>query len=229
MTNIALKPRGRKANNNIGSRYGHLLVVQRSGSKNRKAVWECVCDCGKTVFVTSSHLETGNTKSCGCFKRELVSLQKTTHGHARQGAKTVEYNVWADIIKRCKNSNSKNYHNYGGRGIKVCDRWLSYENFFADMGLRPSSKHSIERKEVNGDYEPSNCCWATRQEQQRNTRRTRLVEFDSQVKSLVEWTEEKDLPYPAVYSRLMHGWTPEEALTTPIGSKRMKQAVEVAS
>jgi len=156
-----------------GHKYGRLLVVQQSNVKNSiKLKWECLCDCGNTVFVTSNDLRTQKTLSCGCYKSEKTRAAKTKHGYRHK--KT--YTVWSNMIARC----TKNNPNYSNRGIKVCDEWLVFENFLKDMGECPDGL-SIDRIDVNGNYELSNCRWATRKEQAQNTRRSVLSEADVSV------------------------------------------------
>lgn len=151
-----------------GKRFGKLIVVSENGRSNdQRVIWNCLCDCGKLTTVRSTHLKRGTIKSCGCLRNETSKRINTTHGKS----KTAEYEVWGGMIKRCRNEKSTGYPDYGGRGITVCDRWNDFENFLEDMGLRPSPFHSIERKDVNGNYEPENCKWATKTEQSRNTRK----------------------------------------------------------
>ena len=151
-----------------GQRFGRLVVVRRVGSSlDRRATWQCRCDCdGKTITIVGKNLRNGNTKSCGCLKLELFLARATTHGMSE----SPEFSVWQDIQKRCL-PNYREAKYYADRGITVCDRWLeSFENFYADMGPRPSSKHSIDRIDNNGNYEPMNCQWSTDTEQSRNRR-----------------------------------------------------------
>lgn len=149
-------------------RYGRLTVVGEAGKNpHGNYRWECICDCGKTHIVPSGHLRSGHTKSCGCFNIEQAIKQSTIHGKRW----TPEYNTWAHMIQRCYNRNNKRYQDYGGRGITICKKWReNFLNFYHDMGQKPSTKFSIERKNNDGNYEPGNCLWATPMVQKRNQR-----------------------------------------------------------
>lgn len=155
-----------------GQKYERLTAIRDVGSDSRKGhVWLCKCDCGNFVNVPSNKLRRKHTKSCGCLKWDLNIERSTTHGQGNKTNRTAEYRAWAAMKTRCYNPKIIHFEHYGGRGITVCDRWLnSFENFLADMGERPSSKHTLDRKEVNGNYSPENCCWATKTEQSRNQR-----------------------------------------------------------
>lgn len=157
-------------NIDIGTRFGRLVVIQHDDNHDTKYGhwWICLCDCGITVTVIASCLRNGDTRSCGCLNRENTSNRNTTHGLS----KTPEYRVWKGIRKRCFNDKTKCYHNYGGRGITICDRWKdNFENFYEDMGPRPEGM-SIDRINNDGNYEPGNCRWATAVEQCNNQRKT---------------------------------------------------------
>jgi hypothetical protein len=155
-----------------GQKFGLLTVEKYSHTKNHRAIWLCKCDCGNTIETNSKVLKNGHTSSCGCLKHRK-GKNNPTHKHGE--TKTSEYHTWIGIKLRCYNKNNSQYKYWGGRGISVCDQWLdSFESFIADMGPKPSPKHSIDRIAVNGNYEPSNCRWATSSEQARN-RRTRNI------------------------------------------------------
>lgn len=166
--------KGRRGGNNfidlVGMRFGRLTVIELSQRKSHgNLLWLCHCDCGGSKEVTGCNLKSGNSTSCGCFKRENVSKTFLRHGQSRSGA--TEYGIWKGMRKRCNNINSPRFKDYGGRGIAVYDRWRDFENFYADMGPRPSLQHSIDRIDVDGNYEPDNCRWATHLEQRKNRRK----------------------------------------------------------
>lgn len=171
-----------------GKKYGRLTVINEvlKRSKDRAVFWECKCECGSIVKVTGNHLKSGHTKSCGCLYNPEMN---TKHGYNRRGRVRPEYTIWNSMKYRCNNPSYKEYYLYGGRGIKVCDRWLLFENFIADMGDRPTKKHSIERRDVNGNYEPSNCFWATIEEQQNNKRTNRWIVYNGVRKNLQQWAK----------------------------------------
>lgn len=171
-------------NNLKGKRFGKL-TVKENVEKNNKTIrrvlyWKCICDCGKEVVYDSNRLSDGTATSCGC------SFIKKRHGKAYSS----EYSTWKHIKDRCLNPNNDHYHNYGGRGIKVCDRWLeSFDNFYEDMGEKPTPEHSLDRKDNDGNYELSNCHWATQKIQSMNQRIR--VDNKSGVKG-VYWDKSRD-------------------------------------
>lgn len=153
-----------------GLKLGLLTAEKIVYAKNGKNYWLCKCDCGNTKEIRAASLLNGSSKSCGCLHKSLISGEN--HYNYKHGkAHSIEHIIWCNIKQRCLNSKSTFFHHYGGRGITMCDRWRdSFENFLEDMGKRPGPKLSIDRIDVNGNYEPSNCKWSTQSEQMRNIR-----------------------------------------------------------
>jgi hypothetical protein len=153
--------------NLTGQRFGRLAVLQEAGARHGNRYWRCECDCGGETTVRTKSLRNGDTNSCGCLWLEIIKASNATH----RLTETPEYRAWRAAKDRCYNPNTWNFHNYGGRGISMCDRWRnSFEAFYADMGPRPSAQHSIDRINNDGNYEPDNCRWSTRKEQRANRR-----------------------------------------------------------
>jgi hypothetical protein len=195
-----------------GRRFDRLLVIEFAGIDPRGyAKWRCLCDCGKETVKQGTHMMRGNTRSCGCLVSETARAKVLTHGKT----KTTEFRIWTGMIDRATNPNGAAWKCYGGRGITVCERWKSFENFFSDMGPRPSSEFSLDRIDVNGNYCPENCRWANRATQARNRRSTIYLEFDGKKMSLPEWSEASGISCQTIRYRLLRHWSVERALTTP--------------
>lgn len=155
-------------------RFGRLQVIGDRSSIKGKSFWMCACACGTSSLVSADRLLNGKTRSCGCLRQ-----QNLRHGEAKTGSKTPEYAAWESLRHRCTNPRAKSWSDYGGRGISICKRWDSYEAFLLDMGRKPTPKHSIDRIDNNGNYEPTNCRWATSSEQQRNKRNSRRTKHQA--------------------------------------------------
>jgi hypothetical protein len=213
----AKRPYNGKGHDLTGQRFSRLTALYIDARSGTHRAWVCSCDCGESVSVLTSELISESTKSCGCLKKD-VEIQPRTHGLS----KSPEYRVWINMKSRCFNPTHVSYPNYGGRGIDVCDQWRhSFETFLQDMGNRPSSRHSIERKDPNGHYHPSNCCWATSGEQARNKRTTVLVCWDDHVMSLKDAAKHFGISYRIVTERKnQRGWSISRCLTElprPVG------------
>jgi len=186
----------------IGAKFGRLTVLRFSHKKNRRLCYFCRCECGAEVVMPSNDFRYGNTKSCGCLRRDTTTANKTTHGQYY----TKTYKSWQGMIHRCKSPNAWRQKYYGSRGITVCDRWLkSFENFYADMGNCPPNM-SLDR--INNDlgYSKENCKWSTRTEQNRNTRQNRLITFNGKTMCLAAWAEQIGIRSNVLYKRIQrHG------------------------
>lgn len=209
MVSLASKPRNFL--NLTGQIFGRLQVLSYAGSDKRgKAQWNCKCECNKEVIRSSSNLKRGLTTSCGNHRQGINAKHSMSDSS--------EYEIWSGMIKRCTNPNNKSYARYGGRGVKVCQRWLeSFKNFYADMGDRPSSLHTLDRKENGGDYTPDNCRWATQKEQQRNRGNNRRVEYKGELVTIAELAEISGIRYSVLFRRLFKWkWDVDKAITAPI-------------
>ncbi len=190
----------------VEMQFGRLTVLEFSHKRNRKTFWKCQCECGNIRTVYRGNLTSGNSRSCGCLMLDLVS----THGHtSRKKGITPEYQVWAGMKQRCENPKSNFFERYGGRGIKVCKRWMKFENFIKDMGFRPSKEHSIERKNNDKGYSPSNCQWATSKVQSRNTSRNVWITANGRTQCLNDWAKEIGRNPNTLAMRLKYGMPPE--------------------
>lgn len=195
--------------NRIGEKYSRLTVLKRATNTAGGGIqWQCKCDCGNITVVRSGNLTSGNTTSCGCRHREICTIDKVTHGLS----KTATYGIWNGMMMRCYNPNRKLYHHYGGRGIKVCKRWHTFANFFADMGLRPG-RLTVERKNGLGHYEPDNCVWASRKTQAVNRCTSVFITYQGLRMCRKDWEEYLGLTRGVLYARLKAGWPLERAMT----------------
>lgn len=208
-----------------GERFGRLIVTGIAYRKPRKpkgyrTYWNCKCDCGNEAIVNGELLTEGRTKSCGCYRKEVTAACRITH----HKADTRLYNVWLAIKRRCRLKTDTAYKWYGARGITICEEWLDFECFYnwaianGYDESAPKGQYTIERIDVNGNYEPDNCKWITQKEQARNRRKTLKYTINGEEKALAEWCEIYGVPYHRTYERVRkHNWPVIKALTTRKG------------
>lgn len=202
-----------------GVRMGNLVAIRPAGysDKNKNVMWVCRCDCGNEITVRAWHYLHGGMYSCGCSRATGVKKTRNDYGENRKHAKRL-LGIWEAMKTRCyKNNGSYLYSRYGGRGIKVCDEWLdSFMNFF-DWAMNNGYEENltIDRVDVDGDYEPNNCRWATRSEQSNNTTTNRNITYKGETRTLAEWSRILDVPYGRLRARLKYGWSIERAFEQP--------------
>lgn len=185
----------------IGDTYGELLIIEEieERDKNNHVLYRCKCSCGTEKIILGRSLRSGRSSSCGC----MASIKKTKHNMNR----TTEYKTWSSLKQRCYNKNDSKYKDWGGRGIKVCDRWInSFENFFEDMGYKPSKSHSIERINNDGDYEPSNCIWADKKTQARNRRSSTKILHENKIIDIFLFSEKMNLSVSGARKRIWRNY-----------------------
>lgn len=204
----------------IGTSFGRLKVLARHfPNQNHRVMWLCQCSCGRQIVVDGISLRAHNRGNCGC----------RNHGHSR----TKLYCIWKLIVRRCCNAKSKRYKDYGGRGITICERWRkSFLDFLADVGPRPSPKHSIDRIDNDGNYEPRNVRWATDKIQANNSRANHFVTCRGETQTISQWAEISGRPSSVISWRLRQGWSAEDAIFLPrqkTGPKRKPKPLSFAS
>lgn len=201
-----------------GQKFGKLIVIERAeNTKDGRACWLCKCKCGEFVTAIGKDLRRGHTKSCGCLQREKAiqtGKMRKTHGKT----KTKLFDVWHSMKQRCYYCKSSEYHNYGGRGITVCDEWLHDFQAFYEWAMANgyADNLTIDRIDVDGNYEPSNCRWVTMKEQQNNKRNNHLLTYKGETHTLSEWARIKHINKNTLRGRIVfYGWNIEKALNTP--------------
>lgn len=201
-----------------GQRFGRLTVIEYAGqSKQKTAMWKCQCDCGNTVTVRSICLRKGDTQSCGCYAVEQVKKANTKHGMKTRASKPDRiYNIWNSMKGRCQNPNNDDYEHYGGRGIVVCEEWQEFEPFY-DLAMANGYEKNltIDRINVNGNYEPSNCRWADVMVQNNNKNDNRYITANGETHTLAEWGRIAGIKPDTIAKRMKKGWSVEDAVTTP--------------
>lgn len=199
-----------------GTVFGYWVSTAETRTIKGRTSMLCRCKCGTEKYVRKSKLLDGSSKSCGCYRREL----NTTHGQTGKAVreKSHEYWIWNAMVQRCTNANDAGYKNYGGRGITVCERWGKFENFFADMGARPSDQHSIDRDDNEKGYSPENCAWVDRNTQARNKRNNRFIVCGDDRKTLAEWAHICGVNHSTIIARIKSGWDICRAVKAPKNS-----------
>lgn len=212
-----------------GIRFGKLTVVERSGSnRGGQAMYLCKCDCGEEVTRPGTDLKRGNSVQCGRCASAQAGRHSRKHGESLKSGKcSPEYKSWCGMINRCESTAAINYHNYGGRGIRVYPPWREdFRVFLAYIGRKPTPTHSLDRyPDPNGNYEPGNVRWATREEQAQNRRNTRLLTVEGETRTLTEWSKISGIPYGCILQRLEAGWDHYSAVKTARRILRGKGAV----
>ncbi|MDA7025020.1 hypothetical protein PJ311_00160 [Bacillus sp. CLL-7-23] len=198
----------------IGSRFGKLTVKAFGYKKNSANYWECVCECGEVTFVRTADLNNGHSKSCGCLQKEVASKTNYKNG---LGSHDRLYRIYHGMKARCYYKKHKSYKSYGERGIRVCDAWLKDVTVFRKWALENGYDDalSIDRIDVNGNYEPSNCRWVSIKAQSNNRTSNKFVEFNGERKTIAEWALVTGLPSSMIADRLRLKWSVEKTLTTP--------------
>lgn len=200
----------------VGNRYGRWLVIGEQ-TKDKKCL--CVCDCGTVKNVNVTNLISGKTHSCGCLISEVTMKRNLTHG----GSKTRLYCTWSNVKRRCNDKKNSRYNDYGGRGIRLCNEWLEFDNFrkwAIENGYDENSKYgecTLERIDNNRNYEPSNCKFASIKEQSNNRRSNHLLTFNGITRNITQWNNEMNYPRNLISTRIRRGWSDEKAITTPVG------------
>lgn len=215
--------KGKAIINKIGIKFNKLTVIKEIGylhkdnSKDKKIFWLCKCNCGNEIIIAGCKI--GRQKSCGCIKK--LNSSKYLHGESKiRKGEVSEYRTWLKIKSRCNRVNDPKYSRYGGRGIKVCDRWnFNYENFLEDMGRRPDNKSSIDRINVDENYCPENCRWSDSIEQANNKTNSRYYEYNNEKLTIAQWSRKLELPYPNLRRKLVEK---NESLETIINTLKLK-------
>jgi hypothetical protein len=202
-----------------GRKFGDWTIIRLSHfDKFRQARWQCRCVCGAERPVTAATLLRGASTGCGCSADKRFSERTKTHGMTDK----TEHRIWKMMKSRCSNQNYTDYKNYGGRGITVCDEWNnSFEQFYADMGPRPSMKHTLDRIDNSKGYSPDNCKWSTRSEQNRNHRRNRLLTYGAETMNVIDWARKLGITQQALQFRLKN-WPADRALSEPANTRQKR-------
>lgn len=211
-----------------GDRFGEWTVLYYAYTEQKYGrkwhLYQCRCSCGKEFLIPASYLSRGTSQRCRPCASNLN--RPMTHGASCGGKRTLEYKIWDGMRQRCNNPRNAAWSHYGGRGIKICARWESFENFLVDMGKRPGPDYSLDRLDNDSGYEPGNCAWRTAEAQSNNRRGLRLLEFRGETLSLAQWARRQGLSESALRIRLKAGWPIEAALLTPLDKSKVPKGKE---
>lgn len=202
-----------------GQKFGMLTVIGRAPNKSNNVRWNCICDCGNETIQSTSHLTSGHTKSCGCFRVRYARESHTIHGCGFDDNRL--YRIWKHMKERCSNPNVKCYKRYGGKGVKVCDEWLHDFKAFYDWAMANgySEDLTLDRIDYNGSYSPENCRWATYKQQANNTSRNLVYEYDGRVMTLSQWSEYTGINYMTLMGRIKRGLPLEDVFNPHIRTR----------
>lgn len=202
-----------------GRKFGQWTVLRYAGKQKKAHQWLCECKCGTISKVSGANLGRASL-SCGCLKHKRAAAKKQIHGVRRDA----EYEAWSLMLARCVNTKRRDYCFYGGRGIRVCERWrYSFDTFYADMGPKPSTR-SLDRINHDGDFEEANCRWVTAKQRQRNRRR-RMLAYQGRTLCVAKWAKRLGVSRATLYNRIQDGWTVERAITTPVRRNKSNHLV----
>lgn len=211
-----------------GRKYNFLTVISFKGRIKKRSLWNCICDCGNTHIVEAYNLKTGQVKSCGCYsspkaKSSFYRPNRRTHGLSNH----ILYSIWNAMQARCRNKNNIAYERYGGRGISLCNKWKKFIGFYEDMHESYENGLTLERIDVNGNYEPNNCRWATYKEQANNTRKNRVVTYMGITGSVVSVCDKLGIDSRMVHRRLSANWDIQRAFAEPKMTVRMNNKYKI--
>lgn len=209
-----------------GQKFERVQVVSRAPNMSEtdtNARWNCKCDCGKEFIAYGQDIRRGKTKSCGCLTRKTMG-DRSRRFNTRHGmSQTRAFRIWGGMLNRCTNSNDPKYRYYGGRGIKVCERWLKFENFLSDMGFPPDDL-SLDRIDTDGDYRKENCRWATKQEQAINRRSSVMLTHNGITMTATDWARALGLSASTMYGRVAMNWPPEKMFAKNMKKHPIKES-----
>jgi hypothetical protein len=189
-----------------GRKFGHLTAISPGPRRKLITTWVCICECGGQTISGTADLLRGHSKSCGCRRKQTLSTCMRTHGETVGRKVSREYATWQSMKERCYNVKSPRYRDYGERGVLMCERWLVFSNFLADMGRKPSDRHSIDRIDNSKGYSKENCRWATNEQQANNTRQNHNIEINGAVRTISEWASVSGVSQKNISARIRLGW-----------------------